>query len=164
VYEGYGPGGVAILVEALTDNRNRTSADVRHVFTKHGGNLGEPGSVAWTFEKKGEVVVDGSRYDEDELIAAIDAGAEDVSLDGDVWEIVTEPADLTAVREALEGQGVELDSAELVMRPTTRTPVEEGHVGTLMRLIEELEEHDDVQAVHANFDVDAEVLERVAAA
>ncbi|HEX2234273.1 MAG TPA: YebC/PmpR family DNA-binding transcriptional regulator [Thermoleophilaceae bacterium] len=164
VYEGYGPGGVAILVEALTDNRNRTSADVRHLFTKHGGNLGEPGSVAWTFEKKGELVVDGSRYDEDELIAAIDAGAEDVSLDGDVWEIVTEPADLTAVREALESQGVELDSAELAMRPTTRTPVEEGQVGTLMRLIEELEEHDDVQAVHANFDVDAEVLEKVAAA
>jgi YebC/PmpR family DNA-binding regulatory protein len=164
VYEGYGPAGVAILVDALTDNRNRTSADVRHLFTKHGGNLGEPGSVAWTFEKKGELVVDGSRYDEDELIPAIDAGAEDVSLDGDVWEIVTEPGDLTAVREALEGQGVDLDSAELVMRPTTRTPVEESQVGTLMRLIEDLEEHDDVQAVHANFDVDSEVLERVAAA
>jgi YebC/PmpR family DNA-binding regulatory protein len=164
VYEGYGPAGVAILVDALTDNRNRTSADVRHLFTKYGGNLGEPGSVAWTFEKKGELVVDGSRYDEDELIAAIDAGAEDVSLDGDVWEVVTEPADLTSVREALEAQGVELDSAELVMRPTTRTPVDEDQVGTLMRLIEELEEHDDVQAVHANFDVDSEVLERVAAA
>jgi YebC/PmpR family DNA-binding regulatory protein len=163
VYEGYGPGGVAILVEALTDNRNRTGSDVRHLFTKFGGNMGEPGSVAWTFEKKGELVLDGSRYDEDELMPAIDAGAEDVSLDGDVWEIVTEPSDLTAVREALEGQGVELDSAELVMRPTTRTPVEEGQVGALMRLIEELEEHDDVQAVHANFDIDAEVLERVAA-
>jgi YebC/PmpR family DNA-binding regulatory protein len=164
VYEGYGPAGVAILVETLTDNRNRTGADVRHLFTKHGGSLGEPGSVAWTFEKKGEVVVDGTRYGEDELIAAIDAGAEDVSLDGDVWEIVTEPGDLTTVREALEGQGVELDSAELVMRPTTRTPVEDEQVGKLMRLIEELEEHDDVQAVHANFDVDADVLERVAAA
>jgi YebC/PmpR family DNA-binding regulatory protein len=164
LYEGYGPGGVAILVDALTDNRNRTSADVRHVFTKHGGNLGEPGSVAWTFEKKGELVVDGTRYGEDELIAAIDAGAEDVSLDGDIWEVVTAPADLTAVREALEAEGVELDSAELAMRPTTRTPVEDDQVGTLMRLIEELEEHDDVQAVHANFDVDADVLERVAAA
>jgi YebC/PmpR family DNA-binding regulatory protein len=164
VYEGYGPGGVAILVEALTDNRNRTSADVRHMFTKHGSNLGEPGSVAWIFEKKGELVVDGSRYGEDELIAAIDAGAEDVSLDGDVWEVVTAPADLSEVREALEGEGVELEAAELVMRPTTRTPVEEGQVGNLMRLIEELEDHDDVQAVHANFDVDADVLERVAAA
>jgi YebC/PmpR family DNA-binding regulatory protein len=164
VYEGYGPGGVAILVEALTDNRNRTGSDVRHLFTKFGGNLGEPGSVAWTFEKKGEVVLDGSRYDEDELMPAIDAGAEDVSLDGDVWEVVTAPADLSAVRGALEGAGVELESAELVMRPTSRTPVEEGQVGTLMRLIEALEDQDDVQAVHANYDVDADVMERVAAA
>jgi YebC/PmpR family DNA-binding regulatory protein len=164
IYEGYGPGGVAILVEALTDNRNRTGSEVRHMFTKHGGNLGEPGSVAWTFEKKGEVVVDGSRYSEDDLLAAIDAGAEDVALDGDVWEIVTGPADVNAVREALAAEGVEIESAELVQRPTTRTPVEENRVATLIRLIEALEEHDDVQAVHANFDVDAEVLERVAAA
>ena len=161
-YEGYGPGGVAILVEALTDNRNRTSAEVRHAFTSHGGSLGEPGSVAWTFEKKGELVLDANRYGEDDLIAAIDAGAEDVSLDGDVWEIVTPPAQLAAVREALEAEGVEFESAELVMRPTTRAPVEESQVGTLVRLIEQLEDHDDVQAVHANFDVDAEVLERVA--
>ena len=163
-YEGYGPGGVAILVEALTDNRNRTSSEVRHAFTKHGGNLGEPGSVAWTFEKKGEIVVDGSRYSEDDLLAAIDAGAEDVALDGDVWEVVTGPGELTAVRSALEEAGVEIDSCELVQRPTTRTPVEEDRVGTLMRLIDALEENDDVQGVHANFDVDAEVLERVAAA
>ena len=133
------------------------------MFTKHGGNLGEPGSVAWTFEKKGEVVVDGSRYSEDDLLAAIDAGAEDVALDGDVWEIVTGPSEVNAVREALAAEGVEIESAELVQRPTTRTPVDETRVGTLMRLIEGLEEHDDVQAVHANFDVDAEVLERVAA-
>ena len=164
VYEGYGPGGVAVLVDALTDNRNRTGSEVRHIFTKHGGNLGEPGSVAWTFKKKGEVVVDGSRYTEDDLLPAIDAGAEDVALDGDVWEIVTEPAELTAVRQALEQAGVEIDSAELVQRPTTRTPVEEDRVATLMRLIEGLEDSDDVQAVHANFDVDSEVLERVAAA
>jgi YebC/PmpR family DNA-binding regulatory protein len=164
VYEGYGPGGVAILVEALTDNRNRTGSEVRHLFTKSGGSLGEPGSVAWIFEKKGEIVVDGGRYGEDELLAAIDAGAEDLALDGDVWEIVTSPGDLAAVREALEADGVHLESAELVMRPTSRTPVEETQVGSLMRLIEALEDHDDVQAVHANFDVDAEVLERVAAA
>jgi YebC/PmpR family DNA-binding regulatory protein len=162
LYEGYGPGGVAILVEALTDNRNRTGSDVRHLFAEHGGKLGEPGSVAWTFEKKGELVVDGRRYEEDDLIAAIDAGAEDVSLDGDVWEVVTAPADLAAVRQALESGGVGLDSAELVMRPTTRTPVGEDQVGGLMRLIEALEDHDDVQAVHANYDVDAELLERVA--
>jgi len=163
-YEGYGPGGVAILVDALTDNRNRTSAEVRHAFSKHGGSLGEPGSVAWTFEKKGELVLDAGRYGEADLIAAIDAGAEDVSLDGDVWEVVTAPTHLAAVRDALEAEGLELDSAELVMRPTTRTPVEESQVGNLMRLIEELEDHDDVQAVNANFDVDAAVLERVAAA
>jgi YebC/PmpR family DNA-binding regulatory protein len=163
VYEGYGPGGVAILVEALTDNRNRTGSEIRHLFTRSGGSLGEPGSVAWTFEKKGEMVVDGGRYSEDDLLPAIDAGAEDLSLDGDVWEIVTAPSDLAAVRAALEAAGVELESAELVQRATTRTPVEEGQVGSLMRLIESLEDHDDVQAVHANFDVDAEVLERVAA-
>src|SRR5919201_2604451 len=141
-YEGDGPGALAILVEALTDNRNRTGADVRHIFTKHGGNLGEPGSVAWTFEKKGELVVDAGRYGEDELMAAIDAGAEDVAPDGDVWEIVTPPAQLTAVREALEAEGVEFESAELVMRPTTRTPVEDDKVGAMMRLVGEHVGHD----------------------
>jgi YebC/PmpR family DNA-binding regulatory protein len=164
VYEGYGPGGVAILVETLTDNRNRTGSEVRHLFTKHGGNLGEPGSVAWIFEKKGEIVVDATRYSEDDLLAAIDAGAEDVSLDGDVWEIVTGPSEVAAVRDALAAEGVEIDSAELVQRPTTRTPVEEDRVRALVNLIEALEDDDDVQGVHANFDVDADVLERVAAA
>jgi YebC/PmpR family DNA-binding regulatory protein len=164
LYEGYGPGGVAILVEALTDNRNRTGSEVRHTFTKHGGNLGEPGSVAWTFEKKGQIVVDGSRYSEDDLLSAIDAGVEDMVLDGDVWEIVTGPTDVAAVRDALAAEGVEIEAAELVQRPTTRTPVEEDRVRTLINLIDALEEHDDVQAVHANFDVDAAVLERVAAA
>ncbi len=161
-YEGYGPGGVAILAETLTDNRNRTGSEVRYMFTKSGGSLGEPGSVAWIFEKKGEFVVDGSRYSEDDLMVAIDAGAEDLALDADVFEIVTAPEDFTAVREALGDAGVEPDSAELAMRPTTRTPVEEADAAKLMRLIDQLEEHDDVQAVHANFDVDAEILERVA--
>jgi YebC/PmpR family DNA-binding regulatory protein len=164
VYEGYGPGGVALLVDALTDNRNRTGSEVRHTFSKFNGNLGEPGSVNYLFEKKGELVVDASRYSEDDLMPAIDAGAEDVALDGDVFEVVTEPADFSAVREALEGAGVELQSAEVNMRPNTRTPVEESDAGTLMRLIEALEDNDDVQAVHANFDVDDAVLERVAAA
>src|SRR5919202_3273531 len=164
VYEGYGPGGVAILVEALTDNRNRTGSEVRHLFSKSGGNLGEPGSVAWQFEKKGSVVVDAERYSEDDLMPAIEAGSEDIVGDEGVWEIVTEPAALTDVREALEGAGIELQSAELTMRPTTRIEVAEGDVGKLMRLIEQLEVHDDVNAVHANFDVDADVLERVAAA
>jgi YebC/PmpR family DNA-binding regulatory protein len=162
VYEGYGPAGVAMLVEALTDNRNRTGADVRHLFTKFNGNLGEPGSVNWIFEKKGEIFVDGTRYSEDDLMAAIDAGAEDVTSDDDVFEVVTGPTDLTAVREALEAAGVEIESAELAQRPTTRVEVDEGDAGTLMRLIEALEENDDVQSVHANFDIDADVLERVA--
>ncbi len=164
VYEGYGPAGVAILVEALTDNRNRTGSEVRHIFSKSGGNLGEPGSVAWQFEKKGTVVVDAERFSEDDLMPAIEAGAEDISSDEGVWEIVSEPGDLTAVREALEQAGIAIDSAELAMRPTTQVRVEEVDVAKLMRLIEQLEEQDDVNAVHANFDVDADVLERVAAA
>jgi YebC/PmpR family DNA-binding regulatory protein len=164
VYEGYGPGGVAIMVEALTDNRNRTGSEVRHLFTKHGGSLGEPGSVAWNFEKRGVLVVDAERHSEDDLMPAIDAGAEDVSLDENVYEIVTPPAELMAVREALDRAGVEVQASELTMHASNRVEVEEGQVGTLMRLIEALEEHDDVDSVHANFDVDAAVLERVAAA
>jgi YebC/PmpR family DNA-binding regulatory protein len=164
VYEGYGPGGVAVLVEALTDNRNRTGSEVRHAFSKSGGNLGEPGSVAWVFEKKGVVVVDAERFSEDDLMPAIEAGAEDISGDEGVWEVVTAPTDLTAVRAALEEAGVELQSADLTMQPSNRVQVEEGQVAQLMRLLEQLEDHDDVAAVHANFDVDADVLERVAAA
>src|SRR6202161_408694 len=114
VYEGYGPGGVALLIEAYTDNRNRTGADVRHALNKHGGNLGEPGSVAYLFDKRGVIVVDGSRYDEDDLMVAIDAGAEDIIADDDVFEIVTEPSDLTAVRAALSDAGIELESADVV--------------------------------------------------
>jgi YebC/PmpR family DNA-binding regulatory protein len=163
IYEGYGPGGVAILVDALTDNRNRTSSDVRSAFNKSGGNMGEPGSVAWIFEKKGEVVVDAQRYSEDDLFPAIDAGADDINLDDDVYEVVTAPEAFMAVKEALEQAGVELESADLSMRPTTQVPVEEKQVGQLLRLIETLEELDDVQAVHANFDVDADVLERATA-
>lgn len=162
LYEGYGPGGVALLIEAVTDNRNRTGSEVRNVFTSHGGSLGEPGSVSYLFEKKGEIVVDAARYSDDDLIGAIDAGAEDVSLDDDVYEVITDPAALTEVRAALEDTGVELESAELRMRPATRTPVGEDKVGTLVRLIEGLEEHDDVDAVHSNFEVDAELLERAA--
>ncbi|MEA2389331.1 MAG: hypothetical protein QOG41_2104 [Thermoleophilaceae bacterium] len=164
VYEGYGPGGVAILVEALTDNRNRTGSEVRHAFASSGGSLGEPGSVAWVFEKKGVILVNSGGASEDDLIVAIDAGAEDVAVDDDVYEVVTAPADLQAVREALEQAGIPIDSAELTMRPTNRVEVEESQVAGLMRLIEALEEHDDVNAVHANFDVDAGVLERIAAA
>jgi YebC/PmpR family DNA-binding regulatory protein len=160
VYEGYGPGGVAIMVEALTDNRNRTSAELRHAFTRYGGSLGEPGSVAWNFEKKGVIVVDSSRHSEGELEPAIDAGAEDVSVDEDVFEVITEPSALPAVRSALEDAGVDLDMAEVTMRASNRVPVERGDVGSLVRLVDELEEHDDVSAVHANFEADAAELER----
>jgi YebC/PmpR family DNA-binding regulatory protein len=163
VYEGYGPGGVAIMVEALTDNRNRTGADVRHIFGKHAGTLGEPGSVAYLFDKRGVVVVDASRWSEDDLEPAIDAGAEDIGADGDIYEIVSDPGDLAAVRAALERAGVEIRSAEVVQQPTSRVPVDEGDVGQLLRLLEALEADDDVNAVHANFDADAEVLERAAA-
>jgi YebC/PmpR family DNA-binding regulatory protein len=164
VYEGYGPGGVAILAEALTDNRNRTGSEIRHVFSRGGGSLGEPGSVAWVFEKKGVIVVDAARASEDDLMVAIDAGAEDVALDESVYEVITAPADLQDAREALERAGIAIESAELTMRPTSRVEVDEGQVGSLVRLIEALEDQDDVNAVHANFDVDADVLERVAAA
>jgi YebC/PmpR family DNA-binding regulatory protein len=162
LYEGYGPGGVALLIEALTDNRNRTGADVRHLLSKHGGNLGEPGSVSYLFDKRGVIVVDASRYDEDDLIAAIDAGAEDISLDDDVYEVITEAGDLARVRDALSESGVEIESADVTQRPKSRVPVQEADAAKLMKLIDALEESDDVGAVHANFDVDADVLERIA--
>jgi len=162
LYEGYGPGGVALLIEALTDNRNRTGADVRHILSKHGGNLGEPGSVSYLFDKRGAIVVDAVRYDEDDLIVAIDAGAEDISLDEDVFEVITEPGDLTRVRDALREAGIEIESADVTQRPKSRVPVEENDAAKLMKLVDALEDSDDVGAVHANFDVDAGVLERIA--
>ena len=162
LYEGYGPGGVAVLVEALTENRNRTSADVRHVFTKNGGSLGEPGSVAYLFDKKGTIVIDSTRYSEEDLMPAVEAGAEDISTDEGVFEVIAEPADFTPVRKALEDAGVEMESAEMAYRPTSLVPLDEAQAGKLMSLIDKLEDNDDVNAVHANFDVSAEVLERVA--
>jgi YebC/PmpR family DNA-binding regulatory protein len=162
LYEGYGPGGVAVLVEALTENRNRTSADVRHIFTKSGGSLGEPGSVAYLFDKKGTIVIDASRYSEDELMVAVEAGAEDISIDEGVFEVIAEPADFTPVRRALEEAGVEMESAEMAYLPSSLVPIDESQAGRLMSLIEKLEENDDVSAVHANFDASADVLERVA--
>jgi YebC/PmpR family DNA-binding regulatory protein len=163
LFEGYGPGGAAILVETLTDNRNRTTADVRHAFTKHHGNLGEPGSVAWIFEKRGVVVVDGERYDEDDLIVAIDAGAEDVREDGGQLRVICEPGDLQAVREALEGASVEIESADLTMEPKSSILVKGSEAEWLLQLVDALEEHDDVNAVHANFDVPQEIIEKLAA-
>jgi YebC/PmpR family DNA-binding regulatory protein len=162
VYEGYGPGGVALLIEALTDNRNRTGAEVRHALAKHGGSLGEPGTVAYLFDKRGVIVVDAERYSEDDLLAAVEAGAQDIAVDDDVFEVVTEPGDLAAVRAALEGAGVEIEQGEVVQRPSTSVPVEEEQAGRLLKLIETLEDQDDVSAVHANFDVSSDMLERLA--
>lgn len=161
MYEGYGPGGVAVLVEALTDNRNRTGSEVRHMFSKHGGSLGEPGSVAYLFDKKGVITVDAEKHDEDALMVAIDAGADDIEEDEGVFEIITDPTLLTAVRESLDAAGIEYERAEQVYRPQVRTPIDEGQATSLAKLIDALDDNDDVGEVHANFDVDDDVLERV---
>jgi YebC/PmpR family DNA-binding regulatory protein len=163
LFEGYGPGGVAVMVETLTDNRNRTTADVRNSFSKHGGNLGEPGSVAWIFERRGVVAVDGSRYGEDDVLAAIDAGAEDVQEDEELLRVLCPPAALSAVREALEGAGVEIESAELAMEPKSTVEVKGHDAERLLKMLDALSEHDDVAEVHANFDIPAEVLARITA-
>lgn len=163
LYEGYGPGGVALLVETVTDNRNRTGADVKHLFARHGGSLGEPGSVGYLFEKKGVILIDASRYFEDDLLPAIEAGAEDISAEDGLHEIVTGLQGFSAVRHALEEAGIELESAELLYRPSSLVEVQhEGQVVKLMRLIDALEDNDDVGAVHANFDAPADMLERAA--
>jgi YebC/PmpR family DNA-binding regulatory protein len=163
IYEGYGPSGIALLVEALTDNRNRTAADVRHLFSKHDGNLGATGAVAWLFERQGLVLVPGS-VDEDELtLAAAEGGAEDVSLDGSSFQVTASPENLTAVREAIEAAGLPVDSAELTMVPKTTVEVEEETVARkVLRLVDALEENDDVQDVYANFDIPERMLEAVA--
>ena len=161
MYEGYGPGGVAMLVEAFTDNRNRTGSEIRHAFAKHGGNLGEPGSVAYLFDKKGVVVVDSERYSEDDLMPAVDAGAEDIVLDDDMFEVLCEPSDLSAIRAALADAGIEVAEAQVMQRPKTLVPLDEEGATKLMKLIDTLEDLDDTDTVHANFDVDAEILERV---
>jgi YebC/PmpR family DNA-binding regulatory protein len=164
VYEGYAADGVAVLVEALTDNRNRTAADVRHAFSKHGGSLGTTGAVAWLFERRGVVVVSGDGVDEDELmLAAAEGGAEDVAQDGDVFEVTAAPEDLAAVRAAIEAAGFAIDSSDVAMVPKTTVEVDdETTARKVMRLIDTLEDSDDVQEVYANFDIPDQVLEAVA--
>ncbi|HEY3185536.1 MAG TPA: YebC/PmpR family DNA-binding transcriptional regulator [Gaiellaceae bacterium] len=164
VYEGYGPEGVAVIVEALTDNRNRTASDVRHAFTKAGGSLGATGAVAWQFERRGVVVVPAEGVDEEELfLAAADAGAEDLERDGDVFQVTSAPDALAAVRQAIEAAGFTIDSAELMMVPKVTVAVEdESKAKQVMRLIDTLEDNDDVQEVFANFDIPEQVLEAVA--
>jgi YebC/PmpR family DNA-binding regulatory protein len=163
-YEGYGPGGVAIIAEALTDNRNRTASDVRHLFAKHGGNLGSDGSVAWLFERRGAVLVPAEGVDADELeLAAAEGGADDVSGDGSSFEVVCAPEALRAVREAVEGAGFKVESAELTLLPkTTVEPASEADARKVVKLVEALEELDDVQEVYANFDIPEQLLEEIA--
>jgi len=164
VYEGYGPEGVAVIVEALTDNRNRTASDVRHAFTKHGGSLGATGAVAWQFERRGVVIVQADGVDEDELfLAAADGGADDVERDGSVFQVTSTPESLAAVRGAIEGAGFTAESAELMMVPKNTVAVDdEAKAKQVMRLIDTLEDNDDVQEVFANFDIPEQVLEAVA--
>jgi YebC/PmpR family DNA-binding regulatory protein len=163
-YEGYGPGGVALYVEALTDNMNRTVADLRHVLEKYGGNLGQNGSVAWQFERKGRIYVDASRYDEDAaMLAALEAGAEDFSNQGDEYEISTEVSSFHAVQDGLRAEGVEFTDAELAMIPKATVRVEGAEAEKLLRLLDALDDLDDVQHVHSNADIDERALSEVEA-
>ncbi|MGZ4411310.1 MAG: YebC/PmpR family DNA-binding transcriptional regulator [Gaiellaceae bacterium] len=164
VYEGYGPSGVALLVETLTDNRNRTASEVRHSFDKYGGNLGTDGSVAWLFERRGVVIVPAEGVDEDELmLAAADGGADDVSREESNFEVLCQQEALRGVREAIEAAGFSVQSAELTMLPKTTVEVaDEGEARRVVRLVEALEENDDVQEVYANFDIPEGILEAVA--
>jgi YebC/PmpR family DNA-binding regulatory protein len=161
--EGYGPGGVAVLVELSTDNRNRTVSEIRHAFSKNGGNLGEAGSVAWMFHKKGDIVVPKSAAKEDDLMnIVLDAGGDDLKDDGENWEIITDPHAFEAVVEALKKAKITPTSAEIGMIPQNYIKLEGQHANTMIRLIEALEELDDVQHVYSNFDVDIKQLEEVA--
>jgi YebC/PmpR family DNA-binding regulatory protein len=163
-YEGYGPAGVAILVDAMTDNRNRTSASLRHIFSKYGGNMAEANAVAWMFDRKGIIELDPGGKDPDDIgLAAIEAGAEDIQVENGSVEITTAPSDLESVKNAVEGHGVKVENAEITMHPKQTVPVEEDKAASVLRLMEHLEEDDDVQQVYANFDIPADVLERVSA-
>ena len=163
-YEGYGPAGVAVMVDAFTDNRNRTSASIRHRFSKFGGNLGESNSVGWMFERKGVISANAGKHDpEDVGLAAIEAGADDVSVEGSSVEITTPPAAFEKVKAAMEALGVTVDNAEITMQPKQTVAVGEDKAAAVLRLMESLEEDDDVQQVYANFDIPTNVLERVSA-
>jgi len=158
-YEGYGPGGAAIMIEVTSDNLNRTVAEIRHIFTKHGGHLGEPNSVAWIFDKRGHIEIDSTMYSEDTAMeAALEAGAEDVESEDGRHVIITKPERLHTVREALVGAGLEVIDAEVAMIPRTTVKVEEKDAERLIKLMDLLDEHDDVSKVSSNFDIDVETL------
>ena len=162
-YEGYAPGGVAVLVEVATDNKNRTSGDIRHIFTRYGGSLAEAGSVAYLFKPRGLIVIEKSAAVEDVVLErALEAGADDVNTQGDVYEVLTPLADFDAVRDALAAAGIALQSAETTKIAAVEVPISESHAGTVLKLIEMLEDHDDVQKVYANYSVSDELLARLA--
>ena len=163
-YEGYGPGGVAIMLEVMTDNKNRTVADIRHILSKYGGNLGANGCVAWMFDSKGVITVELDAIDEETLLEiALEAGAEDMRSDSGAYEILTEPGSLDAVRQALDERGIPVVSAEVTMLPKNTQRVEsESDASSLLKMLELLEDHDDIQKVYTNFDIDQTLLEKVA--
>ncbi|MEW6066973.1 MAG: YebC/PmpR family DNA-binding transcriptional regulator [Nitrospirota bacterium] len=164
LYEGYGPGGVAILLEVLTDNKNRTTGEIRHILTKHGGNMGEAGCVSWMFAKKGYIIVEKSKIDEDKLMsAALEAGAEDMKNDPkeDNYEIITIPEDMGRVKSSLEATGIPISLAEITMLPKNYITLDEKASEQMMKLIEALEDNDDVQNVYSNFDISDEVITKV---
>lgn len=164
MFEGYGPGGAAVLVMTATDNRNRTVSEIRHLFSKLGGNLGEPGSVAWMFDRKSQILIDAEKApSEDELMAlALEAGAEDLKEEDGTWEVISAPEQHHQVLEAIQNAGIETESAEIAMIPQNLVKVEGKNVGTILKLSEALEEHDDVQNVYSNFDIDESELEALA--
>jgi YebC/PmpR family DNA-binding regulatory protein len=166
IYEGYGPGGVALMIYATTDNKNRTVAEIRHLMSKHGGSLGEAGCVSWMFDKKGYILVPKTEADEDTLMAVVlDAGAEDLKNepDSENYEIITGPSELHAVKEAIEAQGIKVASAEVAMLPKSQVRVEGPDAEKLLRLLEALEDHDDVQNIYSNFDIPDEVMAQAGA-
>ncbi|MGH9178351.1 MAG: YebC/PmpR family DNA-binding transcriptional regulator [Acidimicrobiales bacterium] len=164
-YEGYAPGGVALIVECLTDNRNRTGAEIRSTFTRNGGSMAEPGAVAWQFHRQGVITLPKSAGGEEDLMmAALEAGADDLSDLGEVWQLTCAPGDLGTVRKALEDSDIPVESSDLVLNPTTVVPIEEeGEARRVLKLIDLLEEHDDVQNVYANFDIPDHLIEMVEA-
>jgi len=163
-YEGYGPGGVALYLEVMTDNKNRSVSEIRHILTKYGGNLGASGCVAWMFERKGVITVDTESAVEDALMeVALEAGAEDMSNDGGSFEITMDPAVLDDVRQAIENKGIKIESAEVTMIPQNTTKLEkEGEASSMLKMMDLLEENEDVQKVYANFDIDESMLEKLA--
>ena len=164
IYEGYGPGGVAIMVQCLTDNRNRTVAELRTVFTKNGGSLGESGCVAWMFDQKGMITIQKDAVDEDTLmLAALDAGAEDIQTEGDTFEVLSSPGDYPNLRQALTDAGIKFVTAELTMQPKNMVRIEGKEATQNLRMMDQFDELDDVQQVYANFDIPEEILEALAA-